>query len=332
MVYYTLEIFSQPIIEFAVSTTQKIENTKLNIIDHRENTFEIGTALGCDMSIESDGVPDIRKEGTLRVYFPDRKYVLKPLKSEEATHFMAESLAFRVDDMKLERVEINGEAETMEWMEGLSPGVIILSETPTESKEKDSSALRLIESMINCRLDISTSGKLKCLSLLYELLATLDFSIRQQIRTRFEKMRNIPSSSYYHVYRIKKYINSVLPEKLTVAAIAKAVGLSPDYVGKIFRNECGMSIPSYIAKCRVECIRSFIRSNPDTPLSETAAMAGFSDLRHAQRVFKQYTGITMFRCRQLNGGLTLWHRNPWEEQNLEGDIFVRDEENRDIRN
>lgn len=327
--YYSLEILSQPKIEHAVFTTEHMNSLSLNIIDHRKNIIELGWCSGADLFIESGATRAKRKSETLRIYFPDEKYILRPMLADSEDSVRICDIAVRIDEMKLERIAAKSDAELVEWLEKLSSETILLSDAPDIPEEDVESVVHLMQSIVNCRLDRSAAGRLKCLSLWYETIALLDFSIRSQIYSRFEQVRKVPSSAYYHVYRIKKYISAHLSEKLSVNIIANAIALSPDYVGRIFRNECGMSIPTYITQKRVEYIRRLIESHPDESLSNIAAAADFSDLRYSQRVFKQYTGITMFRCRQLGNGLTLWHNNPWKQQNLEEDIFVSSEENSD---
>jgi len=57
---------------------------------------------------------------------------------------------------------------------------------------------------------------------------------------------------------------------------------------------------------------------------EICAEAGMSDIRYAQRLFKKYFGVSMHRCRQQDFGISLYHRNPWEEDMLDHDIFNDD--------
>lgn len=325
MELYVLEIISQPKIEFACSLAEHLTASSLNIIDHRENLIEIAVIEGADMLVETGDSRRVLKDGNIRLNFPDKKYVLRPVLDGESADVNIVSVAARIDEMKLERFEVRGGAEAAGLIESLPPEKLILPEELSLKKESAELFMLIMQSLISFRLDRSAAGRLKCLSLWYELISQLDSALRQQIYAKLENDRKAPSSAYYHAYRMKKYISDHLSEELSVSGIAKAVGLSSDYAGKIFRRECGMSITDFIAHRRADLISSLIRSEAGASLSELAARAGFSDLRHAQRVFKRCMGITMLRCRQLNGGLTLWHSDPWKKSDLEHDIFISGE-------
>ena len=102
---------------------------------------------------------------------------------------------------------------------------------------------------------------------------------------------------------------------------AGAIGVSPDYAGRIFRRECGRTLTEHILRTRVSLLRILISSNRSVPLSDLVAQAGFTDLRYARRIFKRKTGCTMQRCRQLDSGITLLHEDPWKSPNLDQDIY-----------
>ena len=322
MELYVLEIISQPKIEFACSLAEHLTASSLNIIDHRENLIEIAVIEGADMLVDTGDSRMVLKDGNIRLNFPDKKYILRPVLDVGSDDVNIVSVAARIDEMKLERVEVKSEAEAAGLIESLPPEKILLPEELSMKKESAELFMLIMQSLISCRLDLSAAGRLKCLSLWYELISQLDSGLRSQIYSKLENDRKAPSSAYYHVYRMKKYISDHLSEELSVSGIAKAVGLSSDYAGKIFRHECGMSLSEFIAHSRSDLIRNLIRVDTGASLSEIAARAGFSDLRYAQRVFKRCTGITMLRCRQLNDGLTLWHSDPWQTNNLEHDIFI----------
>lgn len=327
--YYSLEILSQPKIEHALSSTERLDSLSQNIIDRRKNIIELSWTSGAELAVEVDGIRTVIESETLRLYFPDEKYILTPAQTGKGNDIRICDVAVSIEEMKLSRLSLNSDAEIAEWLESSSPDTILLSDSPDLPKEAVDSILQLMQSTVNCRLDRSTAGRLKCLSLWYETVALLDNSLRAQLCARLGQVRKTPSSAYYHVYRIKKYISAHLTEKLSVDIIADSVGLSSDYVGRIFRKECGMSIPTYITQKRVEHIRRMIDSNPKSSLADIAASAGFSDLRYSQRIFKQYTGITMQRCRQLGNGMTLWRSDPWRQRELDRDIYVSGEEDAD---
>lgn len=57
---------------------------------------------------------------------------------------------------------------------------------------------------------------------------------------------------------------------------------------------------------------------------ELAAGCGLHDYRYAQRLFKRFNGVSMREYRQLGKGITLYHKNPWTENEIDRDIWTDD--------
>lgn len=57
---------------------------------------------------------------------------------------------------------------------------------------------------------------------------------------------------------------------------------------------------------------------------ELAAECGLHDYRYAQRLFKRFNGVSMREYRQLGKGITLYHKNPWTENEIDRDIWTDD--------
>ena len=320
MIFYTLEILLQPRIEFACSTIEIMTPESRNIIDHRSGMIEFGIHSNIDFRVESGTGTRVQHADRVGIYFPDEKYTISPIISKNAETQM-NSVSVRIDHMRLERHSTSSVAEAARIIDDLPADSIALPETLSLSRDDTEVFISTMRSLISTRLEHTAAGRLRCLSLWYELAAQTDSAFRSGIYSQLEKSGDIPSSSYYHVYRIRHYVTDHISEDLSVTRIASAIGLSPDYAGRIFRRECGISLTEHILRTRVSLLRSLISSESSSPLSELTARVGFKDLRYAQRVFKQKTGCTMHRCRQLDTGITLWHNDPWQTPDLETDIY-----------
>ena len=320
MIFYTLEILSQPKIEFACSILESMTPESRNIIDHRRGMIEFCVNNGFDMRVDYGARTRVRHNGEVGVYFPDEKYTLSPL-IESPTEAQLNSVSVFIEKMRLEKKSAATEADAARIADDLKPGTIILPEAIALPRDDAEVFMSTLRTLISTRLEQTTAGQLKCLSLWYDLTAQIDSAFRSGIYSKLEKSGEMPSSSYYHVYRIKRYVTDHISEALSVSGIAEAIGISPDYAGRIFRRECGLTLTEHILRTRVSLLRSLISSNRSTPLSDLAAKAGFTDLRYAQRIFKRKTGCTMQRCRQLDSGITLLHEDPWKSPNLDQDIY-----------
>jgi AraC-like DNA-binding protein len=77
----------------------------------------------------------------------------------------------------------------------------------------------------------------------------------------------------------------------TVAGIARAARITPNYFSALFRKHTGETFVAFLNGCRVDLARTHLR---DLRLSvaEVADMSGFSDASYFGRRFKQATGQT----------------------------------------
>ena len=77
----------------------------------------------------------------------------------------------------------------------------------------------------------------------------------------------------------------------SVNTIADAVGLSPAYVGRVFRRSSGITLVEYILKVRIEnsCL---LLAQTDMPVSEIVSQVGFGDAPYFYKVFKKVNGCT----------------------------------------
>lgn len=91
------------------------------------------------------------------------------------------------------------------------------------------------------------------------------------------------------IQSIKRFIEYNVGERITLADIAGAVGLSPFVCLRIFKRATGLTPGAYLAKCRIEQASQLLkRSNVE--ISAVAERCGFSDQAYFARFFKNYTG------------------------------------------
>jgi AraC family transcriptional regulator len=85
---------------------------------------------------------------------------------------------------------------------------------------------------------------------------------------------------------------------ITVAAVAKQLGLHPVHLARAFRRFFHISPSEYASRCRTRRARElFVTSN--LSLTEIARVVGFSDQSHLTNAFKRETAITPGAYRRL---------------------------------
>jgi AraC-like DNA-binding protein len=73
--------------------------------------------------------------------------------------------------------------------------------------------------------------------------------------------------------------------------LAASLGLSPDYVSRVFRHETGISLKQYLVRYRVAQAQKLLQTTPLT-ITQIACTVGFDDSAYFSRVFRHETGKT----------------------------------------
>ncbi len=96
-----------------------------------------------------------------------------------------------------------------------------------------------------------------------------------------------------------RYIREILDltglrfhEDLTLEYLASHVGLTPDYAGRLFHSEMGMSFSEYLNRYRIQKILELMLYDPSRSFEQLAPEVGFPDVRNFYRVFKRIMGTT----------------------------------------
>ena len=79
---------------------------------------------------------------------------------------------------------------------------------------------------------------------------------------------------------------------LSLSYIGDALGFSPSYLSKLFKQESGRSILDYLNMVRIEKAKELLRGDNSLNLDEIAMTVGYSGRITFTRIFKKYEGIT----------------------------------------
>lgn len=99
-------------------------------------------------------------------------------------------------------------------------------------------------------------------------------------------------SAVRYVKQAKEYILRRIADKLTVADISNALGLSRGYLSEIFKSVCGISIVRYINDVRLEFVKNLVVKESAT-LAEACEHVGLNDPNYVSRMFKKYYGMSL---------------------------------------
>lgn len=100
------------------------------------------------------------------------------------------------------------------------------------------------------------------------------------------------TKSWLLIERAVEYINKQgVVNEPDNRAIARAVGVSPNYLTKIFQDYLGISLHKYVMNLKVEKVQQLLLSGKIN-VTEAARLAGFSSIHVLSKTFKNYLGIS----------------------------------------
>ena len=93
------------------------------------------------------------------------------------------------------------------------------------------------------------------------------------------------------IVQAAQFISSRYSEQITTADVAAAVGYSPNYLTRKFREAVGVGVHDYLVFIRLQKAAHELVSTKDT-ITEIAFRCGFSDSNYFKDVFKKKYGLT----------------------------------------
>lgn len=98
------------------------------------------------------------------------------------------------------------------------------------------------------------------------------------------------------------YINRHYNKDITLDSVAGEVGISPQYLSKIFKEKYGSNFIDYITKKRMEYAVELLSGN-EISIKEVSKSAGYADPNYFCKIFKKETGYTpkQYRGQKITG-------------------------------
>jgi len=101
----------------------------------------------------------------------------------------------------------------------------------------------------------------------------------------------------WRLQRVFAYIRENIAREVSVAQLAKTVGMSQYYFSKLFKMSTGTTPHQYVMRQRVERAQELLRDN-GLALAGVATQVGFETQSHFTSVFRHIVGITPKRYRE----------------------------------
>lgn len=102
------------------------------------------------------------------------------------------------------------------------------------------------------------------------------------------------------VRKALNYINLNLNAEMSVTDIASSLGISRDYLTRLFKKEMSCSVIDYINRTRIDTSLKLLNTT-DLPIQDIAAQIGIHDFSHFCKTFKKYIGKSPSQYRREIG-------------------------------
>jgi AraC-like DNA-binding protein len=135
--------------------------------------------------------------------------------------------------------------------------------------------------------------------------AFLELLLQLAVFARTKPARAAARASDRALVRARELIEESLSRPLDVPALAAEVGLSQNYLARLFRRDSGMTLQGYLNSRRMEEARHLLE-NTDLPVKSIAARVGYFDAQYFNKQFRRSSGLspTAFRQQAMTKGRT----------------------------
>lgn len=128
---------------------------------------------------------------------------------------------------------------------------------------------------------------------LYNKCGLIFLEIIQELSNHYEKK---PAVNKYAA-NAKNFCDRNIYNKISLEDIAKYAGLSVSQLNRLFRQEFGTTVYSYILNNRINIAKSLL-TGTSMSVAEIAFSLNFADEHYFSNIFKKKTGLTPSQCRR----------------------------------
>ncbi|MGB8455085.1 MAG: helix-turn-helix transcriptional regulator [Anaerocolumna sp.] len=126
---------------------------------------------------------------------------------------------------------------------------------------------------------------LKTSDALSNYLKRVDICITDTIANR------INDPKYKIVLDAKKYIQNHIYDKHTLNDVAKAIGISPNYLSALFKSYNQLGFTNYVTRLKIKTAQALL-AKEHLKIYQISEKLGFDNPQYFSKVFKKYTGYS----------------------------------------
>ena len=106
------------------------------------------------------------------------------------------------------------------------------------------------------------------------------------------------------IQKAVQYIHTNYREKITLQMLSKELFVTPNYLGRLFRQETGCKMSDYLNRFRIERAKELL-NNSTLKTSEIAESVGFSSYKYFLVCFAKYSDCSLRELRSSDGHVKL---------------------------
>ena len=100
--------------------------------------------------------------------------------------------------------------------------------------------------------------------------------------------------------KAERFIWNNYTRKISLKEVAHVAGLSAPYFSTVFKEEMGENFSHYLNRLQVEKASAMLRET-ECPVNRIAAACGFEDQSWFSKIFKNFTGLSPCKYREIGG-------------------------------
>lgn len=234
-----------------------------------------------------------KKESTSDFHYPmEREFQFYNLISSGRLQEVQETLK-RNDFLKISENVILSESKVQNMRYHFIISISMMTRFCVQAGMPEVQAYRLSDAYI--RQADQTHRAMEMLALYNE--ACMEYALKMN---RMQKM----DISSKHISICINYIQKNIKKKLSIPDIANYLHLHPSYLSKLFQEQMGCSIHTYILTQKMEEAKNLLKFT-DYPCRAIAATLSFSSQSHFIQLFQKYTNMTpkQYRNQQIRNNV-----------------------------
>jgi len=191
----------------------------------------------------------------------------------------------------LERPKPMAEERVAVWQNNIHEAILPRYVADADACER---LAELLSAMAKLAESKSATRDLKLRTLLYDCFAVLTEYAVNTVQNR----QLLPQQDVSH-YTSKacRFLETKITERPTVLAVAEHVGISYDYLKRLFRKDMGMTLKEYANLVKIRRVEQLITDGNMT-LEAAGSAVGIENLKYLSRLFYRYTGASAAEYRK----------------------------------